>query len=59
MENLMLFLSAFCSYLVKYIVYIVAIVIACFIGIGLRKSSNAKKAAKEGQPENSEKAESN
>ena len=58
MENLMLFLSAFCSYLVKYIAYIVAIVIACFIGIGLRKSSNAKKEA-EGVNAEGEKAESN
>ena len=54
----MLFLSAFCSYLVKYIAYIVAIVIACFIGIGLRKSSNAKKEA-EGVNAEGEKAESN
>ncbi len=58
MDNFMLFLSAFCSYLVKYIAYIVAIVIACFIGIGLRKSSNAKKEA-EGVNAEGEKAESN
>ena len=57
MDNFMLFLSAFCSYLVKYIAYIVAIVIACFIGIGLRKSSNAKKEA-EGVNAEGEKAES-
>ena len=58
MDNFMLFLSAFCSYLVKYIAYIVAIVIACFIGIGLRKSSNAKKEA-EGVNAEGEKVESN
>ena len=47
MENFMLFLSSFCSYLVKYIAYIIAIVAACFIGIGLRKNSNKKNGVAE------------
>ena len=51
MENFMLFLSSFCSYLVKYFAYIIAIVAACFIGIGLRKKTNAKAGVEGENPE--------
>ena len=45
MDKLMLFLfspDGFLSYLVTYLVYIIAIVAAFFIGFGLRKAKNKK-----------------
>lgn len=41
MNNLILFLNAFLSYAFAFIVVIALIVVACFIGIGMRKKKNA------------------
>lgn len=41
MNNLILFLNAFLSYAFAFIVVIALILVACFIGISLRKRKNA------------------
>lgn len=42
MDNFMLFAGGFVSYLITFIVFIAAILIACFIGIAIRKNKNKK-----------------
>lgn len=42
MTNLILFTNSFLSYLFCFGVFVLAVVIAVFIGISLRKSKNAK-----------------
>ena len=51
MDNLILFLNAFLSYAFAFIVIVALIVIACFIGINLRKKKNASMKAEEGSKE--------
>ncbi|MBR1692842.1 MAG: hypothetical protein IJ711_08725 [Lachnospiraceae bacterium] len=48
MDNLILFLNSFLSYLMVFAVFVVCIVCACFAGVSLRKVSN-KKAQQEDQ----------
>ena len=45
MENLTAFANSFYSYLVVFFTFGITIVIACLIGIGLRKNKNAKMAS--------------
>lgn len=54
MINFMAFLSALCSWFIKYVVYIVAVVIAVFGGITIRKSIDSKKATVEETVEKAE-----
>ena len=42
MNNLILFLNSFLSYLLLFIVFAILIVIAILVGIKVRKSKNAK-----------------
>lgn len=44
MNNLVLFLNGFLSYLLVYVVFAVGIVVAVIAGIKFRKSKNAKEA---------------
>ena len=45
MENLILFVNAFFSYLLCFVVIVVLCAIAIYIGIKLRKNKDAKMAA--------------
>lgn len=45
MNNFIAFANGFISYLVCFIVFILAIVIACFVGIAIRKAKNKKAEA--------------
>lgn len=47
MENLILFLNAFMSYGLTFLFIVALCLIACFIGIGLRKKKNAAMQAEE------------
>jgi len=47
MDNLILFLNSFCSYLLVFFVFCITIFIASKIGIALRKGKDAKLAAQE------------
>lgn len=40
MDNMILFANSFVSYLVCFFVFVLAIVIASFIGIAIRKNKN-------------------
>lgn len=44
MDNLILFINAFLSYFLVYIISVTVVVIAVFIGIRLRKMKDAKEA---------------
>ncbi len=44
MNNLILFLNSFLSYLLVFIIIIAVVLLAVFIGIKLRKNSDAKAA---------------
>lgn len=44
MDNLTLFLNGFLSYLLVFAVFGVTILVACLIGIALRKNKNARTA---------------
>ena len=44
MNNLILFLNSFLSYILLFLVIVVVAGIALFIGITMRKKSNAKEA---------------
>lgn len=48
MENLILFLNSFLSYGIAFLFIVVLCLIACFIGIGLRKKKNAAMQTEEG-----------
>lgn len=48
MNNLILFLNAFMSYGVMFIFVIALIIIACFVGVSLRKRKNAAEPPTEG-----------
>lgn len=45
MNNLILFVNAFLSYLLLFVFIVVLVIAACFIGIKWRKSKDAKLAA--------------
>lgn len=42
MNNLILFLNSFLSYLLLFVIMICLVVIACVIGVKMRKSKDAK-----------------
>ena len=44
MENLILFINSFFSYLLVFVIAIVVIIVAIFIGTKLRKNKDAKTA---------------
>lgn len=48
MTNLILFVNAFLSYLLCFVLIIALVIVACVIGVKWRKSKDAK-AASEGQ----------
>lgn len=45
MNNLILFINSFLSYLLLFVIMIGLVVIACIIGVKMRKSKDAKLAA--------------
>ncbi|MBQ7065731.1 MAG: hypothetical protein IJN92_02825 [Lachnospiraceae bacterium] len=45
MNNLILFVNSFLSYLLLFVIMIGLVVIACIIGVKMRKSKDAKLAA--------------
>jgi uncharacterized protein (UPF0333 family) len=49
MENLILFLNSFLSYILLFVIIIVVAGIAMFIGITMRKKSDAKEAAEKAE----------
>ena len=54
MTNLILFINAFLSYLLLFVLIIALVIVACIIGVKWRKSKDAKNAANadvEGQTE--------
>lgn len=48
MSNFILFVNAFLSYLLLFVLIIAVVVVACIIGVKWRKSKDAKTAAGEG-----------
>ena len=44
MTNLILFLNAFLSYLLLFVIIVALVIIACIIGVKWRKSKDAKAA---------------
>lgn len=48
MANLILFMNAFLSYLLLFVLIIAVVVVACIIGVKWRKSKDAKAAAEAG-----------
>lgn len=42
MNNLILFLNSFLSYLLLFVIMIALVVIACIIGVKMRKSKDAR-----------------
>lgn len=48
MENLILFVNAFLSYLLIFVLIVALVIAACFIGVKWRKSKDAKAALAEG-----------
>lgn len=49
MTNLILFVNAFLSYLLIFVLIIALVVVACFIGVKCWKSKDAKEAEASGQ----------
>ena len=49
MNNLIAFLSSFCSYLLVFVICIAIIVVAVIVGIKLRKSKNIKEITVDGE----------
>lgn len=45
MTNLILFVNAFLSYLLLFVLIIALVIVACMIGVKWRKSKDAKNAA--------------
>lgn len=54
MNNLILFLNSFLSYILLFLVIVVVAGIAMFIGITMRKKSNAKEAEEAARAEETE-----
>ncbi|MEZ3507308.1 MAG: hypothetical protein K1W10_10280 [Lachnospiraceae bacterium] len=48
MANLILFLNAFLSYLLVFVLIVAVVVVACVIGVKWRKNKDVKAAAGEG-----------
>ncbi len=48
MAKLILFLNAFLSYLLVFVLIVAVVVVACVIGVKWRKNKDAKAAAGEG-----------
>lgn len=48
MQNLILFLNAFLSYLLVFVLIVALVIVACVIGVKWRKSKDAKTALAEG-----------
>ena len=59
MTNLILFVNAFLSYLLLFILIIALVIVACIIGVKWRKSKDAKAAANGDIEARTETAESN
>lgn len=57
MNNLILFLNSFLSYILLFLIVVVVAGIAMFIGITMRKKSNAKEAEEAAHADESEAAE--
>lgn len=49
MSNLILFVNAFLSYLLLFVLIIAVVAVACIIGVKWRKSKDAKNAAAAGE----------
>ena len=49
MNNLILFVNSFLSYGLMFLFIVVLILIACFVGISLRKRKNAQVGVDEGE----------
>lgn len=45
MANLILFINAFLSYLLLFVLIVALVIVACIIGVKWRKSKDAKAAA--------------
>lgn len=48
MQNLILFVNAFLSYLLLFVLIVALVIVACMIGVKWRKSKDAKAALAEG-----------
>ncbi len=48
MQNLILFVNAFLSYLLLFVLIVALVIVACIIGVKWRKSKDAKAALAEG-----------
>lgn len=48
MTNLILFVNAFLSYLLIFVLIVALVIVACIIGVKWRKSKDAKAALAEG-----------
>lgn len=48
MTNLILFVNAFLSYLLLFVLIVALVIVACIIGVKWRKSKDAKAALAEG-----------
>ena len=57
MNNLILFLNSFLSYILLFLIVVVVAGIAMFIGITMRKKSNSKEAEEAAHADESETAE--
>jgi len=49
MDNLIAFLSSFCSYLLVFVICVAIIVVAVNVGIKLRKNKNSKELTVDGK----------
>lgn len=47
MTNLILFVNAFLSYLLLFVLVVALVIVACIIGVKLRKNKDAKAAAQQ------------
>lgn len=54
MSNLSLFLNTFGAYVIMFLVFVVCALVACFVGITMRKKKNAKDAVTNGEIAESE-----
>ena len=59
MTNLILFVNAFLSYLLIFVIIIALVIVACIIGVKWRKSKDAKAALATGVQEQAETVEDN
>lgn len=59
MTNLILFVNAFLSYLLIFVLIVALVIVACIIGVKWRKSKDAKAALEAGKQEQAETVEGN